>query len=135
MSDFQVNILEKKVLDLESYLTIDNNTNYYIQFTELNSNGDIIYNNDIITSDSPPLKIYNGNVFEFEHKNNTINDEIIIKYKIIIEESYTSNECFFSISINITENYYNLLEDPNTYLFCESPCDSFIQYPQGYFLN
>ena len=135
MSDFQVNILEKKVLDLESYLTRDTNTNYYIQFTELNSNGDIIYNNDIITSDSPPLKIYNGNVFEFEHKNNIINDEIIIKYKIIIEESYTSNECSFSILINITENYYNLLEDPNTYLFCESPCDSFIQYPQGYFLN
>ena len=51
-NDFQVNILEKKVLDLESYLTRDTNTNYYIQFTELNSNGDIKCNDDIITSDS-----------------------------------------------------------------------------------
>ena len=132
---FSSKYIRKNVLNLDSYLTRNTSTNYYIKFTELNNNGDVICNDNIITIDSPSFKIYENNIFQFEHKNNTIDNNIIIKYKISIEESYTSEECSFSISINITENYIPLLDDPNTYLFCESPCNSYTQYPQGYFLN
>ena len=133
IDNFELNINEKKILDFNDYLVRDTSTNYYIKFIELNDNGILYINNTIVNINTNYL-IDDNNIFYFEHKSNSIND-IIIKYLIYIEESYNSVECSFTIKININDNYYSLSNDENSYLFCENPCDSYIYYPQSYFLN
>ena len=133
IDNFELNINEKKVLNFNDYLIRDTNTNYYINFIEFSDNGIFYINNTIINIKTNYL-IDENNIFYFEHKSNSIND-ITIKYFIYIEESYNSVECFFTIKINLIDNYYSFSNDVNSYIFCESPCNSYLYYPINYFLN
>ena len=99
-NNFEANFLEKTILNFNSFIKRDTNTNYYISFIEINPNdeGDLLFGDEIIELNKNYL-INSTNEFYFNHLIDNDNDNITIKYTISIEESYISEECSFSINI------------------------------------
>ena len=86
---------------INNYFTRKINTNYYIEFVNMTTEyGDLSINNEIIDENTGRILIEenNENIIDFISTNENIVDNFEIKYKIIIDETFSS-ECKIDLTI------------------------------------